>query len=293
MSLEFPTLPEPEIIDQTTFEAIFARKIALFRQLADDYTNIVEGDPVYMMAQVAAYDELNIRKQINNAYQQTLIRYATGANLDNLVANINLRRLVKADAVFDENNVLVSPEILETDDQLRQRYLLAWHAIAPGSFGWYKFHALNADAQVKDAFAKNTADGTVTVYIQSEDPNGGVPDATLLETVRAYLNALQRRTLCDTLIIEGITTVSYEIDATIAVPNELDQVSLQVTVQQAAEAFADATEIIGRDIPLSRFYAVLSPEGVAGVTLNEPTANVTTTDSEVPVARAVRIRLET
>lgn len=293
MSLEFPNLPEPEIIDSTPFEAIFARKIALFRQLTDDYTNIVEGDPVYMMAQVAAYDELNLRKQINNAYQQTLIRYASGTNLDNLVANINLLRLVKAEAVYDENNLLVSPEILETDDQLRNRYLLAWHALGLGTFGWYKFHALNADPQVKDALAKNTADGTVTVYIQSEGPNGGVPDTALLETVRTYLNALRRRILCSTLLIEGITTLPYQIEATIAVPSELDKNALLVQVQQAAEAFADANEVIARDIPISRFYAVLSPEGVSGVTLTAPTANVVTTDSQVPVATAVRISLET
>ena len=293
MSLRFPNLPEPDAIDKSTFEAIFQRKIAKFKAEYPDYDNIVEGDPVWEMAEMSAYDELNLLQQINNTYRQTLILYATGTNLDNLVFNIGLTRLVKQEAVYDENGLLVTPEILETDEQLRRRYLLAWHALGLGTLGWYSFHALNSDPGVKDAYPKRTADGTVTVYIQSEGASGGVPDAALLKTVTDYLNVLRRRTLCDTLIIAGITTVSYQIEATISVPNELDRASILATVQAEAEAFAAENEAIGRDIPISRFYAVLSPEGVDGVTLNQPTASVTTTDSQVPVASSVAITLET
>ena len=293
MSLEFPNLPEPSIIDKSTFEAIVKRKIDKFKAEFPDYNNIVEGDPVWEMAEMSAYDELNLRQQMNNGYRQTLILYATGTNLDNLVFNIGLTRTVKQEAVYDENGLLVTPERLETDDQLRRRYLLAWHALGLGTLGWYSFHALNSDPNVKDAYPKRTADGTVTVYIQSEGENGGVPDAALLKTVTDYLNILRRRVLCDTLIIAGITTVTYQIEATISVPNELDKASILAMVKAEAESFAAENEVIGRDIPLSRFYAVLSPEGVNGVTLNQPTASLTTTDSQVPVASSVAITLET
>ena len=289
MTFQFPTLPKPDILDETVYEAILKRKLDLFRAKRPDYTNLVEGDLVYIMAEVAAYDELNMRKQVNNTYLQTLILYASGTNLDNLVYNIGLTRQVKKAAVFDENGVLIEPEVLETDDQLRQRYIISWHALGSGTFGWYKFIALNADVQVKDAFPKRTAGGEVTVYIQSEAQNGGVPDAALLKTVTDYMNDLRRRGTCTTLIIEGITTVAYEIEATIEVPHELDKDTVLAEVQALAEAFAADNEVISRDIPLSKFYAVLSPEGVEGVTLSKPTANVTTTDSQVPVASSIRI----
>ena len=48
--------------------------------------------------------------------------------------------------------------------------------------------------------------------------NGGVPAQALLDTVEAYLEDIGRRTLCDTLVVAGITTVQYEIAAQITVP---------------------------------------------------------------------------
>ena len=156
VTLVLPDLPPPSIIDESTYEEIFNSMIDEFREIQPNYTNIVEGDPVYSIAQRAAYRELNLRKQINNAYRQTLLLYATGTNLDNVVANYGLTRLVKKEAVYDENGVLVEPEVLETDEQLRIRGWLVWSALGIGTFGKYKFHALQADPQVKDAFIKGT-----------------------------------------------------------------------------------------------------------------------------------------
>lgn len=289
MTLVLPDLPPPSIIDESTYEEIFNSMIDEFREHQPSYTNIVEGDPVYSLAQRAAYRELNIRKQINNAYRQTLLPYATGANLDNVVANYGLTRLVKKEAVYDENGVLVEPEVLETDEQLRIRGWLVWSALGIGTFGKYKFHALQADPQVKDAFVKNTANGEVTVYVQSEDANGGVPAQALLDKVKAYLIDIGRRTLCDTLVVAGITTVQYEIAAQITVPPELNKTQVLKSVQAIAEDFASDNEVIDRDIEISRLYVALSAAGVAGVTLTKPTANVTTTDSQVPYATSVSI----
>ena len=290
MSLVLPDLPPPEIIDETSYEAIFDRKIATFRELQPEYTNIVEGDPIYSLAQAEAYDELNLRKQINNAYRQTLLLYATDTNLDNVVANYGLTRLVKKEAVYDENGLLVEPEVLETDEQLRVRGWLVWSALGIGTFGKYKFHALQADPQVKDAFIKgNPTNGEVTIYVQSEAAGGGVPAQTLLDTVEAYLEDIGRRTLCDTLVVAGITTVEYEIEAQITVPPELNKTQVTESVQAIAEDFASENEVIDRDIEISRLYVALSAAGVAGVTLTKPTANVTTTDSQVPYATSVLI----
>ena len=117
----------------------------------------------------------------------------------------------------------------------------------------------------------------------------GCPDAALLTEVETYMNVLRRRTLCDTLEIEPITLVEYTIVAEITVEISLDNATVLAEVQAAAENFAEESEVIDQDISLSRFYAVLSPTGVSGVTLTSPTANITTTDSQVPHATAVTI----
>lgn len=288
MSLIFPDLPIPEIIDTLTYEQIFERRLMRFRAIVPSYTNLVEGDPVYMLIQAESYEELNLRERINNAYRQTNIAYATGTNLDNLVANVGLTRQVKTAAVLDAAGNIEIPAILETDDQLRRRYLLIWHALGSATFGWYSFHALNADENVKDAFPKRTAPGEVTIYIQSEGDTP-VPTAELLTTVREYLNHVDRRILCDTLVIAPVQSVPYQITAEITIEHELNSQSILDSVTRAITDFAEDQEGINRDIALSRIYAILNPDGVSNVTLTSPTANITTTDSQVPVATQITI----
>ena len=289
MSLVFPNLPEPDILDQSTYEEIFDRKLATFQTNFPSFVNVQEGDPVYALLQSSAVDELNLRKRINNAYRQTVIIFSSGSNLDHLVFNIGLTRRIKSEAVFDEDGILVEPEVLEDDDSLKQRYILAWHALAVGSVGWYKTQSLESSTDVKDAYPKNTADGEVTVSIQSEDTGGGVPSAALRAEVATYLNARDRRTLCDTLVIQGITLVNYTITASITVETGLNSTTVVNQVQQAAEDFALDNEVINRDIPRSRFFAVLSPVGVTGVELTSPAADIITTDEQVPHATSITV----
>ena len=288
MSLIFPDLPPPEIIEEITYEAIFERRLMRFRAIAPTYTNLVEGDPVYMLIEAESYEELNLRERINNAYRQTNIIYATGSNLDNLVANINLTRQIKTPAVLDDVGNIETPAVLETDDQLRRRYLVAWHALGSATFGWYSFHGLQSSEQVKDTFPKRTGNGEVTVYIQAEG-NDPVPTTDLLTTVRAYMNHLDRRILCDTLVIAPITKVEYQITAEITIENELNAQGTLNTVIAAITEFTEEQEGINKDIALSRIYAILNPDGVSNVSLTSPTANIITTDSQVPVATSIMI----
>ena len=89
--------------------------------------------------------------------------------------------------------------------------------------------------------------------------------------------------------MQGITLVNYTITAEITVETGLDGDTVLAQVEGAAEQFALDNEVINRDIPLSRFYAVLSPVGVTGVTLTAPAADITTTDEQVPHATSITI----
>ena len=99
MTLVFPKLPEPEILDRSTFEQVFNRKLTNFRTAYPQFTNVLEGDPLYVLIQDSTYDELVLRQRINNAYLQTLLQYATGTNLDHIVALLGLTRQIKEEAV--------------------------------------------------------------------------------------------------------------------------------------------------------------------------------------------------
>lgn len=284
MSTElFRTLPTPTILDTRTFEEMFTEVRAFFVAAYPAFANYVEGDPVHAALQAAAYSKLNDAQRTNDAYLQTLLAHASGDNLDVLAANFGVSRQTKTAAVLDENGVIVTPAVLETDAALRNRACLQWAGLGAGTNNWYKRHALNADEQVKDARGINSSAGNVTVYVQSEADNGGVVSADLLATVVAYLNDERRRILNDALTIQSIATVSWDLTAAIEFPTGENATTRLAELTTIVQTWAESQEIIGNDIRIAQLYAVLSPDFVSGVTLTAPTADVTTTAGQVPV----------
>ena len=285
----FSHLPPPSILDKRTFEAMYVEIRDYFNTAFPEFANPVEGDPIWACIQTAAFVALNAVQQTNDAFLQTQLLYATGANLDVLSGNYNVVRIVKQEEVLDDNGEVEIPEILETDAALRARAFLQWAGIGVGTNGWYQRHALNADDTVKNAQSINTSAGNVTVYVQSETDGGGVATLALQTTVETYLNHETRKILNDTLTIESITTVDYTITAEVEFRPGVD------TTTALADLIADVTdwteeqEVIGNDIPLSRFYAELTPDTVQGVTLTSPSADIAVGDGEVPNATAITI----
>ena len=290
MSIDrFTHLPPPSILDKRTFEEMYEEILDFFESAYPDFANPVEGDPIWAALQTAAFIAHNTVNQTNDAFLQTQILYATGDNLDVLAANYGVVRLVKQEEVLDDNGDVETPEVLETDTQLRARAFLQWAGLGVGTNGWYQRHALKASDDVKNAQAVNTSAGNVTVYVQSEEDGGGVANSALQTTVGTYLNHETRKILNDTLTIESITTVEYTITAEVEFRAGVDATQALSDLVDLVEEWAEENEVIGNDIPISRFYAVLTPDTVQGVTLTAPTANIDVGNGEVPVATTITI----
>ena len=146
-----------------------------------------------------------------------------------------------------------------------------------------------SDNDVKASQAINTSAGDVTVYVQSEADSGGVATSALQTIVETYLNHEQRKILNDTLTIESITTVDYTITAEVEFRVGVDATTALADLIAAVTEWAEDNETIGNDLPISRFYAVLTPDTVSGVTLTSPSADIAVGDGEVPLATAVTI----
>ena len=187
MSAElFRSLPTPTIIDTRTFEdmkddlvdwftislnAVIAKGVLPASARSELLAALeVEGDPLNMILEAAAYSKLDDAKRTNAMYLQTLLVYASGPNLDVLAANNGIyKRNIKIPAVTDPNTgEVTTPAVYETDDQLRLRVCLQWALVGIGTNLWYKALCLEADTQVKDATATNPGPRAALTFTSTE-----------------------------------------------------------------------------------------------------------------------------
>ena len=287
-------LPDPNAIRVTDYNVIVQEILDDFKARDPMYTNTGLGDPIVTLAHVAAAREQELRERVNDAVRACMITHATGSDLDNLAANYNVFRFVVQEADPEADPPI--PEILESDDKLRERMILAWEQLAPGSPGWYKNHCLESDTDVFDAFAKEgSPPGTVEVWVQSRSGNG-VPDATLIQTVANHLSVHTRRFLNDTLAVKPVVAVVYNITAELSIATGALTSEIRDIVERQVHAFCEEQRRIGRSIPLSAIYAVLNQEFVQAVDLTSPSSNVVLNDPltkgqdvQIPVCGAVTI----
>lgn len=241
------------------------------------------------MAQIAADDEFKLRQRENNSYRQSLVRFATGVNLDNRASDVGITRFIKQPAIYDDEGELLAEEVLETDEQLRERIWLTWDALGVGTEGWYRYHAINSTVAVKDAVAFRTGDAEITVYIQSETGEAGIPTQQMIKTVSDYLELKTKKILNDTLIIASVTKKVYNITGTIRVAPGASHTDTVNILTENAREFAREKENIGQLIPLSKVYQSLAHPDVISLDLTAPTADVITGETVVPYLQNIDI----
>ena len=257
-AIDLSRLPAPTIVEQLTFEQILVQLIDTLRTLLPGFDALVESDPVMKLLQVVAYRELLLRQGFNDAARQLMLAYATGSNLDHLVALVGVTRLTED----------------EDDDALRQRAVLGPEGFSvAGPELAYVFHAKSADAGVLDASAVSPAPGEVRVTVLSRDGDGTAPPA-LLDAVRARVNAREVRPLGDLVTVASAEIRTFAIDAalfTFAGPDR----SLVLTAARAQlDRYLADCRLLGRDVTMSGLYAALTVPGVQRVALASPLADV-------------------
>lgn len=272
-------LPQPDVIELLDFETILAERkaylVSLYpvdQQASIEATLALDSEPITKMLQENAYRELILRQRINESCMAVMLAYAAGADLDHLGANFNVQRLL-----IDAGDPDATPPRLptyETDTDFRTRIQLSFEGISTaGSKGSYLFHALSADADVKDIDAVTQTPGNVTVYVLSRSGNGTAsPD--LLAAVKATLNADHTRPMTDQVTVQSAAIVDYTVEAELVIlPGPAPDVVRQAAVK-AITSYAEAQRKIGYDVTLSGVYASLHQPGVHRVNLTSPAANI-------------------
>lgn len=271
-AVDLSQLAPPDVVETIDYEDILAAMLADLRSRDPAFDALVESDPAYKILEVAAYRETLLRQRVNEAAQAVMLAYAAGADLDQIAANYSVERLVIDPG--DPDAIPPVPPTLESDADLRRRVQMApeGYTVA-GSQGSYEFHALGADADVRDAQAVSPAPGEVTVYVLSRDGNG-TASTDLIDAVAAVLNAEEVRPMTDNVTVASAVVTEYAIEAELTLYPGPDAEVVRLSAEAAATAYAEAQHRLGYDVTLSGIYAALHQPGVQNVALVSPVADI-------------------
>lgn len=284
--IDLSLLPAPEIVESLSYENILqSRKDRFIELMPSDQqqamaaTLELESEPITILLQENAYREMTLRQQINDAARALMLAYATGGNLDNIAVNQRVIRLAG-----------------ESDADLRARTQLSPEAYSvAGPRLAYVFHALSADAAVRDVAAVRTSPGVVSVYVladpSAEHPNG-VPSAALLASVESALSADDIRPLNDEVHAEPATVLTYTIAARLKCQPGPDTEAVRSAAAVQATAYAEACFSLGVEVAISGIKGALHRPGVIRVDLDSPAAGIVPTPSQAALCTAVVVTIE-
>lgn len=270
-TIDFSSIPAPEIIEPLDFETILAAMIADLQARDPSYTEILESDPGVKILEVAAARELILRQRINDALRATLLRYAAGADIDNLAAFYGVTRLEA-----------------ETDEQFRARVIdRIMGSSAAGGASWYRYHALTASPDVADVSVSSPAPGEVLVAVLAKTPTG-MASPELLAAVNAVLQSDAVRVVTDTVTVTGATIQTVNVAAQIYLYPSTPTSAFD-GLQAALTAAFTANAGLGWDVTRSWLIAQLHPAGVQRVELTAPTQDVICSPTQSPALGTVAL----
>lgn len=266
-------LPQPNVIEVLDYETILAERKAYFvslypadQQAAIAATLALESEPITKLLQENAYRELILRQRINDAAVANMLAWAKGSDLDNLVANWKVQRLIIQPG--DDTATPPVPEIKEDDEALILRALMAWDGLSvAGPTGAYEYFALSADGKVADAKGSSPAPAEALVTILSTEGDG-TANATLIAKVTQALSHEDKRPVADRLTVQSAGIIHYTITAKLHIDSQ--GAEADVVLQAARDrlaAFINPRRRIGVEVPRSAIDAALHVQGLRKVDL--------------------------
>ena len=267
-AIDLSRLPAPSFLVLQSYEQERADLIGFFQTLLPEFDATIPSDPAVKLLEVIAYYVMLKGQQLNERALQTMLAYATGADLDNLGALVNVERLLIDEASGTD------PAVYESDADLRRRIQLAPESFSvAGPATAYRFHALSADATIADALTTSPAPGEVLITILSRLGDGtATPDQ--IAAVEAVVTSREVRPLTDMVTVASVELLTFTVLATLTLFHGPDAVVVLAAAEQRLAAYLADARKIGRPVTRSGIIAALHVEGVLNVTLAQPAADV-------------------
>ncbi|SFU80150.1 baseplate assembly protein [Halomonas korlensis] len=278
-TINLSQLPAPTVVEPLDFETIYAERRAALLELVPtsqrgvvEATLALESEPLTKLLEENAYRELLWRQRVNEAAKAVMLAYSRGDDLDQLVANFEVERLVIDEG--DEDATPPVPPTYESDEDLRLRAQQAWEGLSvAGPRGAYEFHARSADGRVADATAISPAPAEALVTLLSTEGDGAASQ-DLIDIVTDALSAEDIRPVGDRLTVQSASITDYAIEATLYVYPGPEQEPILEAAEASLERYISEQRRLGRDIRISAIHAALHVEGVQRVELTAPAADV-------------------
>lgn len=290
MTVDLSSLPPPEVVETLVFEALVAdikADLVARHPAAADVIDL-ESEPLVKLLEAFAYRELNLRARYNDEARALLLAWATGSDLDHLGATYYQEaRLV----VTPANPATIPPTaaVMETDTDYRQRLALkpeSWSTAGPRDA--FKFHAISADGQIKDASVTSPQGGTTQIYVLTRTGTG-IPDATQLATVSGAVNGETVRPLSEEVLVSAPTIVNYTLGIALTLFAGPSTEVVRTAVETALQKFAADSHRLDTDIIRSAIDAAAHVAGVKKVTIASPAADVVCGPSQAPWCTGVTV----
>jgi phage-related baseplate assembly protein len=282
-------LAPPPVVEELDFEVIVSQMIADLKVRSADFTALLESDPAFKIIEVCAYRELLLRQRVNEACKSLMLAFATGADLDQIGANVSVPRLV----VTPANPAAVPPVIavMETDEKFRMRIQIAFQGFSTaGPEGAYVFQGMSADGRVKDLSATSPTPGVVNVYVLSHEL-GGIPSADVLTKVTKALNAQDVRPLTDNVFVYAASIVEYTVQAELVVYPGPDSAVILAAAHKAVREYTAAANMLGYEVAIGGLYKALHQAGVQQTNLIAPTGNIAISQGQAASCTAINITI--
>lgn len=295
-AVDLSQLAPPNVVEPLDFESIFSERKAAFIALyplekQDDMTATLEleSEPITKLLQENAYRELLLRARVNQAALAVMLAYANDADLDQIGANFSVQRLLLDQG--DPDAVPPVPASYESNSDYRRRIQLSPEGYTTaGSKASYKFHALAADASVRDAQPISPSPGQLTLYILARSGNG-VASPELLQKVEHALNADTLRPMTDQVSAQSVAINEYLLTAELTIYPGPDAELIRQRAATAADTYVSQQHQIGYDVTLSGIYAALHQPGVQNVALLAPLADIVMSDGEAAYCTEITVTI--
>jgi phage-related baseplate assembly protein len=289
--IDLASLPAPAVIEEPDFEVVLSACKADFiaRHPAAAAVIDLESEPIVKLLEEIAYRETLLRARYNDEARALLLATAVGSDLDHVGATYYRGETRLLITPADPDAVPPVEAVWESDADFRQRLALKIESYSvAGPRDAFKFHALSADGQVKDASVTTPHGGTTEVFVLAR-AGDGTPDAPLLATVAAALDDESIRPLSEEVLVSAAVVVEYALEIALTLfPGPSGEVVLEA-VQERLAAFAAAHHRLDADIVRSAIDAAAHVAGVKKVEIVAPVADVVCGPGEAPYCTGIAV----
>ncbi|MQP64712.1 baseplate assembly protein [Niveispirillum sp. SYP-B3756] len=276
MSIDLSRLPPPQVVDQPEYDSIRAALIADFTRRWPDFGAVTESEPVIKLIELVAYLSLLHRTRVNDAARDVMLAYAEKGTLEHLGALLGVERRAG-----------------ESDTALRARIQQAPQGFSTaGPAAAYRYHAMRAHPEVRQAGVDSPSPGLVRVIILAATGDGTAP-APVLDAVTALLTHDDVCPLTDRVLVVPAEITRYDVVARLELYDGPDSVPVVATAEAAARDYVATRHALGEVVAVSGIIAALHVAGVRRVFLAAPASDIVCRADQAAWCQSLRLSVVT